>query len=79
VNVFKYGNITNVSSDDKSVTYGQKCGVSETVSVSFIKNYNNCVNTTRGETKSQKECLQVKKITRVKYITEIQKNGEVKI
>jgi len=34
---------------------GQKCGVSETVSVSIIKNYNKCVNTMRGDTRSQKE------------------------
>jgi hypothetical protein len=39
---------------------GHKYGVSKTVSVSFIKNYNNCVNTTRGEIQSQKDCTRLK-------------------
>jgi hypothetical protein len=40
---------------------GHKYGVSETVSMSFIKNYNNCVNTMRGDTQSQRYCPGAKK------------------
>ena len=55
VNVFNYGNVTNISFDDKSVTYGHIYGVSEIVSVSFIRNYNSCVNTLRAERHNHKK------------------------